>query len=203
MSSPIKVCCFGSSSARTPQSYLDAAFDLGVLVAERGHVCVNGGGKDGCMGALNRGALSKSGAILGVIHEMWIGEEEQPCIELVVARGTDLAERKRLLFEHADVIISLPGGYGTMDEAFEAIAARQLGLASGAAPICLVNTDGFFDPTVAHLDRMFADGLLRRPWQEVVGVCDTPVAALDWCMEQLRQQERAAQPAKDGSSTSS
>ena len=64
----VKVCCFGSSSNRTPQSYLDASFAMGALIAERGMVCVNGGGKDGCMGALNRGALSKGGKVAGNLH---------------------------------------------------------------------------------------------------------------------------------------
>ena len=46
---------FASSSSRTSSSFLEVAFSLGALLAERGHVCVNGGGNEGCMGALNKG----------------------------------------------------------------------------------------------------------------------------------------------------
>jgi uncharacterized protein (TIGR00730 family) len=186
-----RIACFGSSSNLTPQKYLDAAYELGNLLAKGSHLCVNGGGKDGCMGALNRGALAGEGKIRGVIHEMWIGEEEQPGIEMVVARGDDLAERKKLLFDNADAIISLPGGLGTFDELYEAVAARQLGL-NGLKPVCLVNTDGFFDATLAQLDRMFEDKLLRGPWQNVLGNAPTAAAALEYIVTELAQQAKTS-----------
>ena len=101
-----------------------------------------------------------------------------------LARGDDLAERKKLLFDNADAIISLPGGLGTFDELYEAVAARQLGL-NGRKPVCLVNTDGFFDATLAQLDRMFEDKLLRGPWQNVLGNAPTAAAAVEYIVTEL------------------
>ncbi len=73
----MRVCVYGSSSKQTPQKYLDAAFKLGVLLAERGHVCVNGGGKAGCMGAVNEGCKQGKGRIICVIHEIFLVDKEE------------------------------------------------------------------------------------------------------------------------------
>lgn len=68
----LRVCCYGSSSSKTPERYLQEARHLGYLLARRGHVCVNGAGSFGCMAAMNDGACRGNGHIVGVIHEMWL-----------------------------------------------------------------------------------------------------------------------------------
>ncbi len=73
----MRVCVYGSSSKQTPQKYLDAAFKLGELLAERNHVCVNGGGKAGCMGAVNEGCKQRKGRIICVIHEIFLVDKEE------------------------------------------------------------------------------------------------------------------------------
>lgn len=69
---PLRVCCYGSSSSLTPQPYMDAAQDVGYILARRGHTCVNGAGSFGCMAAMNDGAAAGNGHIVGVIHSMWL-----------------------------------------------------------------------------------------------------------------------------------
>ena len=133
---PLRVCCYGSSSAMTPEKYLDEARSLGYILAKRGHTCVNGAGSFGCMSAMNDGASIGNGHIVGVIHEMFIvdgndwcvrdggahsvfsnpQERDGPIREIVVAGGDDLQERKRLLVQGADALVVLPGGPGTWDE---------------------------------------------------------------------------------------
>lgn len=135
-SEALRVCCYGSSSPRTPQAYLDEAWNVGYVLAKRGHTCVNGAGSSGCMASLNDGASDGNGNIVGVIHEMfvvdgsdWVNREGGahpelqktttsggPHRELLVAGGDDLQERKKLLVQDADAIIVLPGGPGTWDE---------------------------------------------------------------------------------------
>lgn len=108
----MRVCVFGSSSKNTIQTYLDASYELGVLLATRGHTCVNGAGKFGCMGSLSEGCLSNDGYVVGVIHEMWCvdgGDENTKLQKIIVSRGTDLTERKQLLYDNGDCIIALPG----------------------------------------------------------------------------------------------
>jgi predicted Rossmann-fold nucleotide-binding protein len=68
----LRVTCYGSSSAKTPERYLKEARSLGYILAKRGHVCVNGAGSYGCMAAMNDGAVAGNGHIVGVIHEMFL-----------------------------------------------------------------------------------------------------------------------------------
>jgi len=123
----LRICCYGSSSSRTPKKYTDAAYSLGHLLARRGHTCVNGAGSAGCMAAMNHGANDGDGHIVGVIHEMFVVDGSdwfegahsvfrEGKNEILVANGNDLQERKRLLVEGADALVVLPGGPGTWDE---------------------------------------------------------------------------------------
>lgn len=68
----LRVCCYGSSSSKTPLRYLNEARNLGYILAKRGHTCVNGAGSFGCMAAMNEGAAFGNGHIVGVIHEMFL-----------------------------------------------------------------------------------------------------------------------------------
>jgi predicted Rossmann-fold nucleotide-binding protein len=158
---PLRVCCYGSSSSRTPERYIDAAYTLGGTLAQRGHTCVNGAGSSGCMDAMNKGCDDAGGCIVGVIHEKFVKRggdwfegtssvfrrdrggvvvdeggkvggqtsgggtggggkrnknKNKHEHEIVIARGNDLQERKRLLVEGADALVVLPGGPGTWDE---------------------------------------------------------------------------------------
>ena len=71
-SRPLRICCYGSSSSKTPELYLRPAAEVGYLLGVRGHTCVNGAGTFGCMGALNEGCAAGNGHIVGVIHKMWL-----------------------------------------------------------------------------------------------------------------------------------
>lgn len=137
----LRITCYGSSSAKTPAKYMQAARSLGYTLAKRGHVCINGAGPFGCMAAMNDGAVLGNGHIVGVIHEMFLvdsgyledgkqvniddvgthkvfqttNEATGLIREILVAGGDDLQERKRLLVENAEALIVLPGGPGTWD----------------------------------------------------------------------------------------
>ena len=88
------------------------------------------------MGALNRGCVENSGRVIGVIHAKWIGEEDMEGIDMVVVDGDDLQERKRQLSANADCLITLPGGVGTLDELFEAIAGERAHIISARIASC-------------------------------------------------------------------
>jgi len=155
--------CFASAAPRTPQAYMAAAAELGTCLARHDLRCCNGGGATGCMGALNEAVKSAGGRSLGVIHKQWIGEEEASGLDkLIVVDGTDLSERKRLLLEAADALICLPGGVGTLDELFQAVAGVATGLST--LPVVLINTDGYYDGTLLQLRRAEEEGLLRVPY---------------------------------------
>lgn len=184
----MNICVFGSSSPRTKQRYIDESYVLGQLLAERGLTCVNGGGRYGCMGGLNDGCHRNNGTIVGIIHKKFcVDITEHPFIkDLVVVDGDDLYERKLALFNNSECVIVLPGGVGTFDELFDGVSAKSLNMKNMTyKPICLVNTDGFYDGFILQMERAYQDNILYHPVQDYFHVEDNAKDALDWCVNQL------------------
>eukprot|EP00574_Skeletonema_japonicum_P013840 CAMPEP_0201716418 /NCGR_PEP_ID=MMETSP0593-20130828/2387_1 /ASSEMBLY_ACC=CAM_ASM_000672 /TAXON_ID=267983 /ORGANISM="Skeletonema japonicum, Strain CCMP2506" /LENGTH=312 /DNA_ID=CAMNT_0048206209 /DNA_START=37 /DNA_END=975 /DNA_ORIENTATION=- len=185
---PLRICCYGSSSSRTPAKYTDAAYNLGYHLAKRGHTCVNGAGKEGCMAAMNRGANDGDGAIVGVTHEAFIVDDGgwfegahsvfKTKHTILTAKGTDLQERKKLLVEGADGLVVLPGGPGTWDELWEMACARHIGF--HALPIVCVNVDGYYENFKSILMRAHEDELLYKLPEEILHFEDSAEAAVKW-----------------------
>ena len=189
----MRVGVFGSSSKDTKQAYLDEAFRLGELLAERGYTCVNGAGKFGVMGALNTACSQKNGKIVGVIHSIFcVDAGEHPFIkDLLVVGGIDLYERKLQLFDASDCIMVLPGGVGTFDELWDGISSKSLGMKDmSLKPICIVNVDGFYDGSLQQLQRAHEDGILYQEVEEYVHVETNVADALAWCAEQVENSRK-------------
>ena len=178
----LSVCVFGSSSNRTPDNFLKAGYELGKLLARKKYNCINGGGRFGVMGAINRGVIESKGISIGVIHSKWIvdvDEMQSGMTKMIVADGDNLVERKRLLFEHSDCFISLPGGPGTFDELFEFICEKQLGFHD--KPVVIVNIDGYYDGIVNQLEAAKQNQLLHSNVENMVYVCSNIEDALLRC----------------------
>lgn len=173
----MKICIFGASSSRLDPVYYHEAEAMGRLLAEAGHTVVFGGGADGLMGACARGAKSAGGKIVGIAPRMFNepGILLPECDELIL---TDtMAARKETMFSESEAFLALPGGIGTMDEFFEAITLRQLGLLRGQ--LVLLNTRGFYTPLVAYLEQMVEQGFMSRNCLALLSLCDTPEAAME------------------------
>ena len=97
---------------------------------------------------------------------------------ILIAKGNDLQERKKLLVKDADALIVLPGGPGTWDELWEMACARHIGFHS--MPIVCVNVDGYYDTFKAILKRAHEDQLLYKDPHEIVHFEETPEAAINW-----------------------
>lgn len=147
------LCLFCGSRAGADAAYADLAAGLGALCAARGVTLVYGGGTHGLMGIAARAALAGGGHVVGVIPEKLMAlEVAQPGLTELIVTPT-LHERKAMMFARSDAIVALPGGIGTMDELFEVMTWRNLGL--HAKPIFLLGSD-FWNPFLAlltHLDR--------------------------------------------------
>ncbi|MEO7149072.1 MAG: TIGR00730 family Rossman fold protein [Rhodanobacteraceae bacterium] len=148
----MRICVYCASSAQPHPDYREAARKLGVLLAQAGCTIVYGGGSVGSMGALADGALCENGEVIGIIPRFmadleW-GHPRLTTLEVV----EDMRERKHRLLAGSDAVIALPGGCGTLEELFEAITLKQLGLY--ANPIVLLNTRGFYTPLHAFLHRV-------------------------------------------------
>lgn len=175
------VCVFCASSADIDGRYLEAARELGALLAGDGWRCVNGGGAVGLMGAVTDGALDAGGHVTGVIPKFMV--DNGWCYDRLedVIITADMHQRKLTMSELADAVIAMPGGVGTLEELLEALTWRQLELVK-ATPIIILNVNGYYDALLQLLDRAIKDGFMKpshsRLWQ-VVTTPQEAVAMLD------------------------
>ena len=173
----MKICIFGASSDHLDSSFFDAAYDLGKRIANTGHTVLFGAGSSGLMGACASGALQNGGKVIGIAPKMFDepGFLLRECSEIIL---TDtLSERKEEMMKCCDSIIALPGGIGTMDEFFEAITLKQLGLLT--SPLVLLNTNRFYDPLYEYLCRMSELGFMSENCLKLLRLCETPEDALN------------------------
>lgn len=180
-----RVCVYCASSRQCDPAYHDAAARLGRAVARNKITLVYGGGSVGSMGHLADAALAEGGRVVGVLPRFMYDLEwgHRGLSELLIVN--DLHERKRLMIDEVDAVIALPGGCGTLEELFEAITWKRLGLFSGA--VVMVNTLGFFADCAALLEscieRRFMDQRHRAMWSLVErpeDVLDAIAAAPPW-----------------------
>ena len=137
-----RVCVYCASSRQCDAAYHDAAATLGGELARNKVTLVYGGGSVGSMGHLADAALAEGGRVIGVLPRFMYDLEwgHRGLSELLIVN--DLHERKRMMIDEVDAVVALPGGCGTLEELFEAITWKRLGLFGG--PIVLVNTLGFY-----------------------------------------------------------
>lgn len=166
------VCVYCASSERSPEVYFEAAARLGKHLAAAGLGIVYGGSALGSMGRMAAAALDAGGRVTGVIpkfmDELEWGNRRLSDLRIV----EDMHERKRLMLELSDAVVALPGGCGTLEELFEAITWKRLGLFFG--PVVLVNVNRFFDPCLELLSRCVTEGFLDEKHASMWSVADAP-----------------------------
>jgi len=148
--------------------YTRVAYEVGKTLALRGIRIVYGGTRAGLMGKVADAALENGGQVVGVIPD-FLGKLEAMhggLTEIYVVET--LQQRKLKMVELAEGVIALPGGYGTLDELFEVLVWSQLGIFGG--PVGILNTNGFYDHLLAHLDRALDEQFLRPENRAVVRV---------------------------------
>jgi hypothetical protein len=174
MSKISSVCVYCGSSSQVDEAYKTAAHDLGTEIGRRGLRLVYGGGRVGLMGITADAALAAGGEVTGIIpHHIQAMEVDHPGLtELHVVESMHI--RKKMMVDRSDAFIILPGGLGTMDEAFEIITWRQLGLHD--KPIIVVNVKGYWEPfrtLLTHIrDTGFGRGDSSRLYTFVESVDD-------------------------------
>jgi uncharacterized protein (TIGR00730 family) len=166
---PQRVTVYCASSNQVHPEFHAAARRLGELLAQAGVAIVYGGGRIGSMGQLADGALAHGGTVVGVIPGfMQEIEWGHPGLsELIIV--DDLHGRKRRMLEQTDAVIALPGGCGTYEELFEALALKRLGLFD--RPILMVDARDHFQPLRQLLEQFIAERFMsdrhRAMWQFV------------------------------------
>lgn len=172
------ICVFSSSSDAVAPVYLEAAAELGKLLAQGGYTLVYGAGSVGLMGQMARAIHAHGGKIIGVIPEAL--KRKEVCYfqsdELIVTET--MRQRKQAMDERADAFVIMPGGFGTLEEMFEILTAKQLHYHSRA--IVFVNTNGFFDELLSLFERFYREAFAKSLYRDYYHVVATPAAALDY-----------------------
>ena len=154
-----KIAVFCGASIGFNPIYREQAIALGTYFSKNKISLVFGGGKIGMMGAIADEILKTGGEVIGVIPHLLRHEEvEHPDVSKMIISDT-MSQRKVLISKMVDAYIALPGGFGTLDEIFEALTLGQLGIE--AKPVGILNTQGFFNPILQQLDLMVQEGFLR------------------------------------------
>lgn len=153
----MNIAVFCSSSDNVSEKYKKVAFTLGTEIARRGHTLIYGGATGGLMDEVAKGAKSLDGEIVGIIPEEIVERGRLSDLPTELYRVGNLGERKAMMKEMADLFVALPGGFGTLDEMMDAIAARKLG--ETEAQTVIMNIDGFYDPLVEQINRFTTEGL--------------------------------------------
>jgi len=153
------VCVYCGSGPGTNPRFVEGAKAFGKVLAENGIRLVYGGGSIGLMGAIATSVLDHGGTVTGIIPDFLTIRENalKRVQELIVT--PDMHERKRLMFEHSDAFVALPGGIGTLEELVEQLTWQQLGRHS--KPVLLANIEGFWEPLLVLLAHMRATQFIR------------------------------------------
>ena len=172
------VCVYCGSRAGAIASYAQAAEEAGVMIARNGWRLVYGAGDVGLMGTVARAAQSAGAETFGVIPAHLVAWEVGKTDLTTYVVTETMHERKKVMFMNCDAVMVLPGGAGSLDELFEVLTWRQLGLHS--KPVILLDTDGYWQPLLALIDHVveqgFADASLRDYLTPVATVAEAESA---------------------------
>lgn len=169
------ICLFCGSSPGVDPAFKLAAAQLGTMLAHQNIRLIYGGGHVGLMGVAADACLKAGGEVVGIIPKKLM-EKEVGHAGLTQMHVVDtMHERKALMTQLSDAFIALPGGYGTLDELFEALTWQQL--AYHLLPVGILNVSGFFDHLVQFLDHARDQRLLRDAHRDSLLV-DTDLAQL-------------------------
>lgn len=166
-----KIAVFCGSSLGFSDIYKNEAIKLGNYFAINKISLVYGGGKIGMMGILADTMLNKNGDVIGVIPGLLRHEEvaHAEITEMIVTKK--MSDRKVTISKLVDGYIALPGGFGTLDEIFEALTLSQLGIEQ--KPVGILNTNGFFNYLIKQLEVMVTEGYLKESNKKMLIIAST------------------------------
>jgi uncharacterized protein (TIGR00730 family) len=188
MTAIASVCVYCGSLLGANRRHAEAARQLGTELAAHAIRLVYGGGRIGLMGQIADAVLAGGGRVIGVIPEHLQAAERghRGVTELRIVAS--MHERKNLMFELSDAFVILPGGFGTLDEAFEMLTWRQLRMHD--KPILFLNMDGYWDPLNELVGHFIREGFARESGRGLF----TMVARVEDVIPTLLRQPAAAVP---------
>ncbi len=160
--------------------YIEHAQQLGKLMAEHNIKMIYGGGSSGLMGTVADSVMQHRGNVVGIIPHVLVEWERQHhgITELIIA--DDMHERKKKMYELCDAAIILPGGFGTLDELFEMLTWNQLSIHD--KEIFILNSNGFYDHLLAHIEQLDKNGFLYETAKERITVLSDPLQLVQYLL---------------------
>lgn len=177
MTPGFSLCVYCGSRPGVDPAFAETARLVGRWIGEHGGQLVYGGGRNGLMGIVADATLAAGGRVVGVIPKALVEKEwaHTGCTDLHIV--DTMHERKRIMAEHADAFLSLPGGIGTLEEFFEVWTWRQLGY--HAKPVGLLNLNGYYTDLLAFLASSVKSGFMSDWQMELIHVGNEPEALLE------------------------
>ncbi|MDB5082927.1 MAG: family Rossman fold protein [Chloroflexi bacterium] len=172
------IAVYCASSSAVSEVYFEAARKLGGLIGRSGATLVYGGTNIGLMGEVADAVINAGGKACGVITVLLnqVGIAHPKLDELIVTDG--MRERKAAMEQRADGFITLPGGYGTLEEIFEILTLKQLGILQ--KPVVLLNTNNYYSPLLELLQNAADQHFMKPANLSLLKVVNTPEEALDY-----------------------
>ncbi len=153
-----KIGVYLSSKENLPESYVQAAREVGELIGKTGRILIYGGARKGLMEVLAQSVKQHGGRVYGMVPEIIEKRGLVSDAIDVTFRCVDLSDRKMMMNRESDVLVALPGGIGTLDEVFTVMANAVIGIRH--QPVVFYNVDGCWDALLAALDNLFEQGLV-------------------------------------------
>ena len=172
---PPSICVFCGSRKGTNPAYMQAAREIGAALAANRWRLVYGAGDVGLMGEVANATQKAGGETFGVIPQHLLNWEvgKRDLSQFIVTEN--MHERKKVMYMNSDAIVVLPGGAGSLDEYFEVVTWRQLGLHQ--KPIILLNTEGYWDKLIALVDHVIDEGFAEASFRDFTHPCATVAEA--------------------------
>ncbi len=161
----MNICVYGASSNIIDRSFIEKTEEFGRKLALRGHGVVFGGGANGLMGAVARGAYEKGGNITGVAPSFFNvdGVLFENCDKLIYTET--MRERKQTMEDLADAFVVTPGGIGTFEEFFEILTLKQLGRHCKA--IVIYDMNGYYDTMEKMMEEAVEKNFMKQSCREL------------------------------------
>jgi uncharacterized protein (TIGR00730 family) len=172
---PKSVCVYCGSRPGVDPAYTADADGIGKALAANGWRLVYGAGDVGLMGTVARAAQDAGADTFGVIPQHLVDWEVGKTDLTTYIVTETMHERKKVMFMNCDAVVVLPGGAGSLDELFEALTWRQLGLHE--KPILLLNTNGYWDPLIKLMNHVVTQGFADASLLDYITVVPDTVAA--------------------------
>lgn len=171
------ICVYCSSSKHVAPRFFDTAEQVGTLIAQRAGTLVFGGNDLGMMKAVADATRHAGGKVIGITPQLMVdeGTAYDDADELVVTET--MRQRKQHMEQRADAFLTLPGGFGTLEELFETLTHRMLGYHD--KPIVILNAHDYYTPLIKMFEHVYAHRFAKNKWRDQYTVADTPQRAID------------------------